>query len=45
VMALILVVRMIEYVASWDDQSQAAINSTVQDSSDSAFDSPLPIFI
>lgn len=45
IMALILTVRMIEYVASWDDLSQAAINSDVSDGSDSAFDAPMPIFI
>ena len=45
VMAMILVIRMIEYVASWDDTSQAAINSNVHDGDDSSFDSPMPIFI
>lgn len=45
IMALILAIRMVEYVASWDDLSQAAITSNVQDSNDSSFDAPMPIFI
>ena len=45
IMAMILVVRMLDYISTWDDKSQAAINSNVSEVTDSAFDSPMAICI
>jgi hypothetical protein len=45
IMAMILAVRMIEYVSTWDDKSQAAINANVSDGDDIGYDAPMPIFI
>lgn len=45
VMAMILAVRMTDYISTWDDASQSAINSDVSSPEDSQFDSPMPIFI
>jgi hypothetical protein len=45
IMALILVVRMLDYISTWDDRSQAAINSNVLDGSESTYDSPMPMVI
>jgi hypothetical protein len=45
IMALILVVLMLDYISTWDDKSQAAINIDVSDSEESAMDSPMPIMI
>jgi len=44
IMAMILAIRMTDYISTWDDQSQAAINSNVADD-DNSYDSPMPIFI
>jgi hypothetical protein len=45
IMAMILAIRMTDYISTWDDKSQAAINSNVSESNDTSFDSPLPICI
>ena len=45
VMSLILVIRMLEFVSTWDDKSQAAISIYVADEFDDDMDSPMPIFI
>lgn len=45
IMAMILAVRMIDYISTWDDQSQAAINSSVATDDDNNYDAPMPIFI
>lgn len=45
VMATILAVRMIDYISTWDDSSQKAINSNIAAGEESHFDSPMPIFI
>lgn len=45
IMSLILAIRMTDYISTWDDNSQAAINSTVADDEDSSYDAPMPIFI
>jgi len=45
IMAMILVVRMLDYISTWDDKSQAAINSNVADADESSYDSPMPICI
>lgn len=44
IMALILVVRMLDYISTWDEKSQAAINSNVSDSSED-YGAPMPICI
>ena len=44
VMSLILALRMIEFVSTWDDQSHAAVTSNINDEDDS-YDSPMPLFI
>ncbi len=45
IMALILVVRMMDYISTWDDRSQAAINSNVSDGDETGYDSPMPMCI
>ncbi len=45
IMAMILVVRMLDYISTWDDRSQAAINSNVAEENESTYDSPMPICI
>jgi hypothetical protein len=45
IMALILALRMTDYISTWDDQSQAATNSNIASSDDNSYDSPMPIFI
>ena len=45
IMAMILAVRMTEYTATWDDKSQAAINSSVNSADDNSYDSPMPLII
>jgi hypothetical protein len=44
IMAMVLAIRMTDYISTWDDKSQAAINSNVSDD-DSNFSSPMPICI
>lgn len=45
VMALILAIRMTDYISTWDDKSQAAINSDVSELEDNAYDTPMPLII
>lgn len=46
VMSMILTVRMLEYISSWDETSQAAISSNVSTDDDINYNSPMPsIFI
>ncbi len=45
IMAMILAVRMTDYISTWDDKSQAAINSNVSTEDDMNYDAPMPIFI
>lgn len=45
IMAMILAIRMTDYISTWDDRSQAAINSNVATGEENAWDSPMPIFI
>lgn len=45
IMAMILAVRMTDYISTWDDKSQAAINSNVSFGDESSFLSPMPICI
>jgi hypothetical protein len=45
IMAMILAVRMTDYISTWDDQSQQAINSNVSTTDDITYDAPMPIFI
>lgn len=44
VMALILVVRMLEYISIWDETTQTAINSNVSDPGED-FGAPMPVCI
>lgn len=45
IMAMILAIRMTDYISTWDDKSQAAINSNVAMGEDNSYDAPMPIFI
>jgi hypothetical protein len=45
IMAMILAVRMTDYISTWDSKSQEAINSSVGSTDDNSFDSPMPICI
>lgn len=45
IMAMILAVRMTDYISTWDDESQSAINANVAEGEESSFDAPMPIFI
>lgn len=45
IMAMILAVRMTDYISTWDDQSQNAINSNVSSADDTSYDAPMPVFI
>jgi hypothetical protein len=46
IMAMILAVRMTDFISTWDDQSQSAINANVSSSDDmSSYDAPMPVFI
>ncbi len=45
IMAMILAIRMTDYISTWDDKSQAAINSNVGFDDESDYSSPMPICI
>jgi len=45
IMAMVLAVRMTDYISTWDDKSQAAINSSIGSTDDNSFDSPMPLII
>ncbi len=45
IMAMILSVRMTDFISTWDDKSQAAINSNVSSEDDNSYDAPMPIMI
>ena len=45
IMAMILAVRMTDYISTWDDKSQSAINSNVGGAERSQYDEPMPVFI
>lgn len=45
IMAMILAVRMTDYISTWDDKSQEAINSNIVVDDDMSYDSPMPVFI
>ena len=45
IMAMILAVRMTDYISTWDDKSQTAINSNISSEDDMNYDAPMPIFI
>ena len=45
IMAMILVIRMIDYISTWDDRSQAAITSNISDENDVGYDAPMPVMI
>jgi hypothetical protein len=43
IMAMILAVRMTDYISTWDDKSQAAINSNISSTDDNSYDHPMPV--
>lgn len=45
VMSMILAIRMTDFISTWDDKSQEAINSNVMSEEESQHDAPMPIFI
>ena len=45
IMAMILAIRMIDYISTWDDKSQSAINSNISSGDDISYDAPLPVMI
>jgi hypothetical protein len=45
IMAMILAVRMTDYISTWDDKSQAAISTNTGFDDDSNYSSPMPICI
>jgi hypothetical protein len=45
IMSMILAVRMIDYISTWDNDSQNAINSNIGDGALADYDQPMPIFI
>lgn len=45
IMSLILALRMTDFISTWDDQSQSAINSNIATDIDSNYDAPMPTFI
>lgn len=45
VMALILTIRMSDYISTWDEKSQAAINTDVSDGDEDNYGAPMPCFI
>lgn len=45
IMAMILIIRMIDFISTWDDKSQAAINSNVGSGEESDYASPMPMCI
>jgi hypothetical protein len=45
IMAMILAVRMTDYISTWDDKSSAAINSNISSDETSNYDAPMPIMI
>ena len=45
IMAMILAIRMTEYISTWNDESQTAINANVAEGDESSYDAPMPIFI
>jgi hypothetical protein len=36
---------MTDYISTWDDQSQQAINADILDGEESQYDNPMPVFI
>jgi hypothetical protein len=45
IMAMILGVRMMDFMATWDNRAQDAINSNISSKDDPTYDAPMPIFI
>jgi len=45
IMAMVLAIRMTDYISTWDDKSQEAINSNIATDDDRNYDAPMPIFI
>lgn len=45
VMAMVLALRMVDYISSWDSDTHGAINSNVITEDEEAYESPMPFFI
>ncbi|HEY6437581.1 MAG TPA: hypothetical protein VIY47_13395, partial [Ignavibacteriaceae bacterium] len=45
VMAMILAVRMTDYISTWDEKSQEMFNSNIAIDDDISYDAPMPVFI
>jgi hypothetical protein len=45
VMAMILSVRMIDYISTWDDKSHGAINSNISSEDDIMYEAPMPLIM
>ncbi|HEY6438347.1 MAG TPA: hypothetical protein VIY47_17305, partial [Ignavibacteriaceae bacterium] len=45
IMAMILAVRMTDYISTWDDKSQETFNSNIAVDDDMSYDAPMPVFI
>lgn len=45
IMSLVLAIRMTDFISTWDEKSQAAINTSVAGEDDSIFDSPMALII
>lgn len=45
IMSMILAIRMTDFISTWDDRSQAAINSNIATFNDDTHDAPMPLFI
>ena len=45
IMAMILAVRMTDYISTWDDKSSAAINANVSSDEESSYEAPMPVMI
>lgn len=45
IMAMILAVRMTDYISTWDDKSQETFNSNIAVDDDLSYEAPMPIMI
>jgi hypothetical protein len=45
IMAMILALRMTDYISTWDDGTRIATDSNIMDATDMSYDQPMPVFI
>jgi len=45
IMAMLLALRMTDYISTWDDGTRAATDSNILDPDDMSYDQPMPVFI